>query len=230
MPALRRASVALALCSSVLLPTSSAHALVLPGDTRNPAVVDQTPPTSPEALVAERDLPPAVVAVVEGVELRSPTRHLAVAGFHEGSTRSVELEPVGVEADRPLGPSHHVHDAPVALLPSRGRAAPATSAVDLAVEEDTELVSPVSGTVVGVSTYALYGQTRDWLVEVVPDAAPHLVVRIFHLEDPLVEVGQHLEAGRTPFAGSARLLPFPSQVDRMTTRPLPHVHVQVDRD
>ncbi len=217
-------------------PATTASAVELSGDAghlvRTPAPAASSPsePNRATAAVQAQRQRPAVVANVAGVELRSPTHAVAVAGFHEGSTRSLALEPADAAHDHgPQAPVLREGTPPVVVMPSRGRPAPATSAVDLAVAADTPLVSPVTGTVVGVSQYALYGNVTDWLVEVRPDAAPDLVVRIFHVVDPSVAMGQRLEAGATPFAAAARLLPFPSQVDGWTTTPLPHVHVQVDR-
>lgn len=195
-----------------------------------PPVATQAPRSATAVPQAQAELRPSVVARIGGVELYAPSPMTAVAGFHEGSTRSLALEPVGTGAGSGHQPGDHAtQDAPFVVMGSRGRPAPATSAVDLAVAPDEALASPVTGTVVGISSYALYGEVTDLIVDVRPDADPSVVVRIFHLVDPSVEVGQHLTAGETPLAAAARLLPFASQVDEYTAAPLPHVHIQVDR-
>ncbi len=224
-----RASATLALLSSaaVAMPFP-ALAIPLAGPVvRDPSVVvlHESPHTT---MLAQRRLLPPVVATFGDVQIRSLTDRTAIAGFHEGSTRSLALLPVGVEHDDAQAPDHRNRVAPVAVMASRGRPAPSTSAVDIAVAEDTPLTSPVTGEIVGVSQYSLYGEVSDWLVEIRPDADPDVIVRVFHLVSPAVEPGQHVVAGETPFAAAARVLPFASQVDRLTVRPLPHVHLQVD--
>jgi hypothetical protein len=53
-------------------------------------------------------------------------------------------------------------------------------------------------------------------------------VKILHMEGLAVRKGQHVEAGVTPLAAHARVLPFPSQVEETTgTPPWPHVHIEV---
>lgn len=242
MPRFHRAAAASALLGSVVAVTT-----LVPSPAPRAATVDPVaaidplvaPSATPSARVAppivatavaqaQQDQRPPVVARIGAVELRAPSRQTAVAGFHEGSTRSLALEPAGRDDAGPHS-ADHAHASPsFVVMSSRGRPAASTSAVDLPVAPETALTSPVSGTVVGISQYALYGEVTDWLVEVRPDADPDVVVRIFHLVDPTVEVGQHLEAGASDLAAAARLLPFPSQVDEYTTAPLPHVHVQVD--
>lgn len=176
-----------------------------------------TPPAPPEVQVEATDeAAPAPLAVVGGVELVSPSPDALIHGFHEGSTKSHALEPVEDGAE-------HV------VMPSRGRSTPPTSAVDVAMEEGIEVLSPVSGTVVEVSDYSLYGNTPDVLISVRPDDNPDLVVRIFHVVDAAVAVGDPVVAGETVVAASSRQLPFGSQIDRFSGATTPHVHIQVDR-
>lgn len=173
---------------------------------------------------------PRILATVEKVELYEPSTRLSAIGFHEGSTRGLALTPVGellsngsrmnAPEDRE-GPGYHI-------MSSRGRAAGASSAIDLAMPVDEQVLSVVSGTVRSVSRYALYGATSDVLIEITPDGRPDLNVQIFHVRDVTVSAGDRVVAGETPIA-LPRQLPFGSQIDRIVGYAGPHVHVQVLR-
>ncbi|MBW3534801.1 MAG: hypothetical protein KY453_06210, partial [Gemmatimonadetes bacterium] len=167
----------------------------------------------------------ATSAVLEGVELVSPAPAATVLGFHEAAGPGpLSLTPAYVledhNADRPkpqpVGavPSDDAPD--LIVLPSRGRPAEATTALDVAVPEGEPVVSPVTGTVLSVDRYMLYGRHEDHIIRIAPDARPDLAVKLVHLVGPEVAVGERVEAGRTPLAAGAKLLPFSSQIDRFT--------------
>jgi murein DD-endopeptidase MepM/ murein hydrolase activator NlpD len=157
-----------------------------------------------------------------------------LVGFHESSSTAalrmtpahpVVSEHAGVTADAPGD------DGPVVVLPTRGRAGAPTSAIDLAVAPGVAVPAPVTGEVVEVADFALYGRTRDVLVRIRADDDRSVVVTAMHLVDPLVAVGDRVEGGVTPIAASARQLPFDSQIDRFTAayrgQAGPHVHLEV---
>jgi hypothetical protein len=65
-------------------------------------------------------------------------------------------------------------------------------------------------------------------VFIAPDERPGWIVKVLHVRGVRVEVGDRVEAGVTPIARRARLLPFESQVDAVTQSPAwPHVHVEM---
>lgn len=174
---------------------------------------------------------PKRLATVRGVDLYSPSPAALAHGFHEGSTQSVGLEPVGEPVDNPRGidlPKKSKDGVRYVVMPSRGRAAGPTSAVDVAMDAGVEVASPVTGTVLDVSNYALYGRTNDVMVRIRPEQNPDVLVVVFHVVDPAVGPGDEVVAGETPIAASARPLPFSSQVDRWAGKAGPHVHIQVD--
>lgn len=162
---------------------------------------------------------PALIARVQGVDLLDVTTRTLTIGFHEGATSSLALEPIFEVPDGTPEP---------VVMGSRGRGTAATSAIDIAVPEDAPVTAPASGEIVEANEYALYGSTSDFLVTIAPDEAPHLRIRLFHLEAPQVAVGDRVVAGETVIAERSRVLPFSSQIDRLTGRRAPHVHVQVD--
>lgn len=185
---------------------------------------------------------PAPMAEVDGVPLVVPAAaaETAVVGFHEANGGSTEpLTPtVPLDAVHNGGVDAHAGEAhpeqPTTLvLPTRARGSHAASAVDVAVPAGVEVTSPVSGEIVSVSAYSLYGKYADTRIEIVPEGRPDLRVIVLHVSDPLVSVGDEVTAGETPLAGSSTAFPFSSQIDRFTAaehgEPTPHVHIEVKR-
>jgi hypothetical protein len=99
--------------------------------------------------------------------------------------------------------------------------------VDVALSADALVVAPVTGQVVEVLEYALYGKIRDWRIVIESADRPDLHVVLVHLDDPRVAAGDTVTAGETPLA-VVRQLPFTSHVDYVTDEPHPpHTHIEV---
>jgi hypothetical protein len=192
--------------------TSAAWSDVDADDGEGEAAVDD------EADVVEEldptQAPTEVFALVEDLELRLPSHEVVVHGFHEASTRtSLAMTPVG---DGSL------------VLPSRGRPAPATSAVDLVLVDEVPVRSPVTGTVEVAERFHVYGKHPDRRIVLVPDDAPELRVVVLHVTGVSVAPGDRVEAGVSVLAESARRFPFRSQIDDETAPDAwPHVHYEV---
>lgn len=168
-----------------------------------------------------------IVIVAEGA-------HVELVGFHESSSpAALELTSVHpiVSAHPQVAADVPDDDRPVVVLPPRHRAGGPTSAIDLAVAPGSPVAAPISGEVVQVADYALYGSTRDLLVQIRSDEDPDVVAHVHHLVGAQVAVGDRVEAGVTHLAEEARALPFESQVDRYTTahrgEATPHVHIEL---
>lgn len=185
---------------------------------------------SPGAL-ARRDVRQnPVFAAVRGLRLMLPHSSPTLVAFHEASKpEALRLYPAGhlVQNNNPgftpgpdrAGPNYWV-------LSSRGRGRPATSAVDIVVPKGALIAAPVSGRVVEVRQYPLYGRTLDWRVAIEPAGYPGLQVVLIHLLQPRVSAGDKVVAGTTSL-GAVRLLGFTSQVDYVTHQRLPHTHIEV---
>jgi hypothetical protein len=166
------------------------------------------------------------------LHLPSPTP--VVVGFHEAATTAaLGLHPVGTLTEdrnttRTDLPADVPDGTPYLVLSSRGRAAAPTSAMDVVLEPGDPVLSPVTGTVVDVRGYLLYGAHTDLRVEVVPDERPDLRLVLIHLDEVTVEIGDRVLAGATPLAGTARSFPFGSHIDRETEPDrYPHVHLEL---
>lgn len=207
-----------------------------------PGVAEAAPanPADPLAdpAATERDTvpaPPPVMAASDGFRLHVPGAAPVLVAYHEASrSESLPLVPLGTLRDnanptRFEPPAAEADGLPYDVQVSRGRFPGPTTAVDVVLPHDAPVLSPVTGTVVQVRDYALYGRHPDVRIEVVPDDAPERVVVLIHVEDPQVGVGQRVELGE-PLAARARLFPFSSIVDRATEpERYGHVHVEVKR-
>ena len=157
-----------------------------------------------------------VFAQADGLDLYKPSDDLVLAGFHQASTPgSLAMDPVG---DR------------TRVLPSRGRAYPRTSAVDLVLHDEEAVRAPVTGRVVKSEQYRLYNRHGDRRITIRPKGRSDLRVVVLHVEGTHVEVGDRVEGGETVIARTARRFPFRSQVDKETApEAWPHVHLEVKR-
>lgn len=190
------------------------------------------------AALAERpEIPaPPVFATFEDVSLHLPSEDVLLVGFHEASyDDALAVGPVGdsianenrtkftAPPTDPEGPEYVV-------LSSRGRPNPATSAVDLVMKDDTPVLSMVTGTVVDVRPYALYGKYPDTRIEIQPEGRPDLRIVVIHVADVGVQVGDYLQAGVTRLAGGPNRFPFASHIDRYFEQERwGHVHLEVKR-
>jgi biotin carboxyl carrier protein len=198
-----------------------------PASTGAPTTGSATSEVDPEPLT-----PP--LARLGELALWSPGEDPVVVGFHEAAHVSAEpVVPIGVliedhnttrtdlPADDPTGVEYLV-------MSSRGRAAGPTSAIDVVLEEGSLVRAPVTGTVLDVREYVLYGGHEDLRIELVPDGRPDLRLVIIHVDGAQVEVGDRVVGGVTPVASTARALPFTSHIDRETEPDRhPHVHLEL---
>jgi biotin carboxyl carrier protein len=151
-----------------------------------------------------------------GVTFHLPSPRVEHIGYHQSGHD-------GAQRLRPLDPP-----APATVLDNRGRGTGRRTAADIVVHPQSRITAPVTGTVVAANSYVLYCVHRDELVFIAPDERPGWIVKVLHVRGVRVEVGDRVEAGVTPIARRARLLPFESQVDAVTQSPAwPHVHVEM---
>lgn len=175
--------------------------------------------------------PPPVFANVAGVEVVVPATDAKIVGFHEAAYPvALPMLPLG----NPLvndNITKHANPVPTpgpnfVIMSTRGRPHAATSAVDIVPEHGERILAPVTGTVVTVRPYDLYGKYPDNRIEIVPDARPDLKLTILHVAGPQVVPGQHVHAGETVIAQQATHFPFDSHVDAYAGGKPAHVHIE----
>jgi biotin carboxyl carrier protein len=174
------------------------------------------------------------VARWDGVEVFADGDRTELVGFHESNS----AEALPLDATRPIAKSHHAgvsvpttgeSDGQIIVLPTRQRASGAMTAMDLAVQAEEAVVSPVDGVVVDVSPIQYEG--NDHKITIRPAGNQDVEITIIHINDPLVEAGDRVRGGESLVAATPRQLHFESQVDRFTEAargaPTPHVHVEM---
>ena len=173
------------------------------------------PPPPPPRSVSDPGGTP--FATTQGVTLVHPADAIERVAFHESNHDGArEMQSLDT-AVNPL------------VLESRERDTPSTTATDIVLAPDGAIRAPVTGTVKRAGGYTLYCKYRDDFLVVAPDAAPHLEVKVLHIDGVQVRAGQRVTAGETLVAPRPTPLPFVSQVDEVATAApaWPHIHVEV---
>jgi biotin carboxyl carrier protein len=79
-------------------------------------------------------------------------------------------------------------------------AGPEMSAADVGALAGTDVYAPISGTVVKIKTYSLFGLIDDYEVHIQSPEYPELDIVMLHIEDLSVEVGDRVYGGATRVA------------------------------
>lgn len=222
---------------------AQAYRRILPPPVSEPGLAQAASPVSaaePEAEVVAAARPLPVFAVAGGVRLRLPSARPVLIAYHEASMpRRLALRPFGSCRVCRNGWKFRPHRVgrgamEYAVMDTRGRAGPATSAVDVVLRRRDRVLSPVTGTVKAVLRYRLYGRYPDVRVALRPKGRTDRVVVLIHLREVRLRPGQQVVASVTVL-GRARPFRFESQVDRFVRRltgrtpRFPHAHIEVKR-
>ena len=198
-----------------------------------PAAVPSTDQSASAEPVEDRsaqDWP--VFAHVGELQLILPNPGAKAVAYHQASyPDALPLVPVGHLLKNYAGHLFHApQDTPgprYIVQPQRtGRTTRATTAVDIVAPDDMDIYAPVTGTVVKVKRYKLYGQYPDIEVEIKPDDQSGYRVVMIHLDDVAVQDGDHVSATLDPI-GTPRVFPFHSVVNDYVGGGDPHVHLEV---
>ena len=111
---------------------------------------------------------------------------------------------------------------------SNRRGAPDT-AVDVGAPIGTEVRAPVTGRVVEIRPYQLYGEHDDFEIHIQPEGWPELDLVMIHVDDIVVAEGDHVIGGITPMARirllSDRVTP---QLGQYVPGTGDHIHIQLN--
>ena len=195
-------------------PTTAVTAAVPRATTSTAAATTSTTHPHPARVVVPQAWVP--YATVGALVLHHPSDRVEAIGFHQSAQDGAQQQTALPTAVRSF------------TMTSRERDTIDRGAADIVVEPGRQLRAPVSGTVIRARSYTLYCDYTDQTISIEPDAHPGWQVRMLHIEGLLVGVGDRVEAGVTPIAQHARVLPFDSQVEEDTGLPRwPHTHVEV---
>jgi hypothetical protein len=134
------------------------------------------------------------------IQLPVSQRRLTAIGYFGGGDGALALAPVGAQANEGLL-TRLVHkivgggsgEPRWYQLP--GGQGPPTSALDVGAAAGTDVYSPVSGTIVGISKVVLNGRVSGRRIDIQPTDTPSLVVSVSRLRpDPSLTVGATVTA------------------------------------
>ena len=162
-----------------------------------------------------RDTPTRQVAAYGKVKIFSPIAQKDLTGvlFHQASfntavvltTELPEADLEKVSVDHPVRVNHDQSegewvDADALHLYRMQDATLIDTAIDMGAKAGTTVYSPVTGTVVLVKNYDLYGYVPDIKIHIQPEGHPELDVVLLHQYDPQVKAGDKVEGGVTPIS------------------------------
>lgn len=117
----------------------------------------------------------------------------------------------------------------IRLWRSNRRGAPDT-AIDCGANAGADVFAPLSGVVVAVRPYKLYGRYDDFEIHIRPDGRDDLDLVLIHVDDVSVAVGDRVEGGVTRLARVRKMSDKTDlQLAAYTRNGGDHVHVQINR-
>jgi murein DD-endopeptidase MepM/ murein hydrolase activator NlpD len=130
-------------------------------------------------------------------------------------------------ANQPSGPSAVMTGYVLRMW--RNRPGRPDTAADVGALAGTTVLAPVSGTIVKIKSYMLYGKYQDYELHIHPDGTKGLDLVMIHLTGLKASVGDHVDAGITPIAKVRKLSDkFHDQLADYTRGGGDHVHIQVN--
>ncbi len=175
--------------------------LVLTAFGSSPTTASAEVAAAPSHLAPTGPPQPQIVALQGPLRLQLPISQPRVTaiGYH-ASEGALALEPLGKQGNRGL--LGRIADR---IFGSRrdglvyyqlgGGSGPSTAALDVGAAPDTDVFSPVDGTVIGITGHELNGRQHGVRVDIQPTSAPSLVVSVTRLRrDPQLTVGSPVVA------------------------------------
>ncbi|MDZ4169321.1 MAG: M23 family metallopeptidase [Coriobacteriia bacterium] len=229
------------------LPMHSAAAAVR--ETPTPAPANRTGAPQPGETVVRAAAvadPTPIIARRGSVTVRLPVRldDLTEMGFHQASypyalSMKLALPIADMKAakkarstKRDLSKQSSAPNAALtgrALIMWRSRPGKPDTAVDVGAKAGSDVLAPVSGTVVKVKRYKLYGTHDDYEIHIRPLGAPTIDCVMIHVDDLSVKAGDEVTAGVTRIAAVRMLSDRENlQLADYTKDGGDHVHVQLN--
>lgn len=132
-----------------------------------------------------------------------------------------------VAAKQPSGPDAWMTGQVIRMW--RNRPGRPDTAADVGALAGTTVLAPVSGTIIKIKSYKLYGKYPDYEVHIAPEGTKGLDLVMIHLTNLNCVVGETVLAGQTPIAKVRKLSDkFHDQLADYTKGGGDHVHIQVN--
>lgn len=243
-------AVALAVLALGWRYTSDRTAALEPLEADSPAARRASAPGRGSALIRGASTPAApatpIFASYKSIDLRLPVplEDLTEVGFHQASySYARHLKSAMPAADmkaakknkgtgRDLSLQESGKDAKLtgtSLVMWRSRPGKPDTAVDVGAKAGSPVLAPVTGTVVKVKRYKLYGQHDDYELHIQPEGRPDLDVVMIHIDGLTVKAGDPVVAGLTHIGVIRKLSDrVDHQLGDYTKDGGDHTHVQIN--
>ena len=201
-----------------------------------PALKANTRARRAAAVVVPAKERPAFFATVSGTPLTlalpAPRSEILGIGYHQAyNVRAVPLtsnvDSMGQTTTQAVMKAFGAGGLPAFVMEARGRGSNVESSVDVALPDNCDVKSPVTGRVLAVTPYLLYGRINDVRIDIMAEGYPGFKISMVHLNNPVVTAGQEVEAGVTRLA-VVRRLGISSQIDQYLGKAVAHVHIQAN--
>lgn len=166
--------------------------------------------------------PTPIFATYGNIELRLPVpvEALTEVGFHQAAYSyalhlSTPLPDANMKQAKAEKTTHRdlatQQTGPDAILTGsvlrmwRSRPGDPDSAIDVGAAAGTDVLAPVTGTVVKIKSYKLYGRYADYEVHIVPEGVSGIDCVLIHVDDLSVKPGDRVVAGVTRIAAVRHL-------------------------
>jgi len=154
-------------------------------------------PASASRLLPAGPPRPLVVATHGALQIQLPVneRNVTAIGYHGAGDDALPLDPLGRQANEGLFSRifHRIFGGGgggIAYYQLGGGDGPSTGSLNVGAAPDTDVYSPVDGTVVGLRDYILDGKSYGSVIDIQPSDEPSVVVSVTHLRaDPALTVG-----------------------------------------
>jgi hypothetical protein len=226
----RTAALLVAACVSLvlLLLTAFGTGGVASSIARGPAPAERLLPAGPPRA--------QVIAMQDTLRIQMPINQSRVTaiGYHAAGSDALALQPVGSQANagilqrlfhRLFGQS----GSEIRYYELGGGVGPQTGGLDVGAPVETDVYSPVDGSVMGISDLIVNGKAYGVRIDIQPSGNPGVVITIENLKpDPALTVGSTVSAGRTKIG---RVIDLSSveqaALARHTQDKGQHVHIEV---
>jgi hypothetical protein len=156
--------------------------------------------TATRAPVVAAPPEPQTLATVGNLRVQSPVAQggITAVGFHGSEDGSLELQPVGPQANEGLLARlwHRITGSTRHGLGWYQLQGGALRTLSVGAVAGTDVYSPVDGTVIAIRDRVVAGRTVGSQIELRPSSAPSLVVSLQNVEpDPALTVGSNVAAG-----------------------------------
>jgi murein DD-endopeptidase MepM/ murein hydrolase activator NlpD len=226
----RTAALLVAACVSLvlLLVTTFGTGGVASSADRGPAPANRLLPAGPPQA--------QVVAMQDTLRIQMPINQSRVTaiGYHASGTDVLPLQPVGSQANAGLLKRvfHRLFGqsgSEIRFYQLGGGVGPQTGGLDIGAPVETDVYSPVDGSVMAISDLIVNGKAYGVRIDIQPSGSPGVVVTVENLKpDPALTVGSAVSAGNTKIG---RVIDLSSveqaALARYTQDKGQHVHVEV---